>query len=305
VDTLHVVTPYFNPMRWKSRIRLYQAFEAHMLASGVHLTTVECAFGDRPFETGGTPGVNYVQTRTKSLCWTKENLINIGISRLPQDWKYVAWIDADIAFRKQGWASETVHALQQYDLVQPWSECYDLGPDDDHLQVHVSFCKLFHQRKPIVPSGQGGYCFAHPGYCFAATRTALEWLGGLIETAALGAGDHHMALALIGRVRDSVPGNISAGYMDPLLRWQERASKHICQNIGYLPATTIEHYWHGDKSKRKYVERWEIVTGNQFDPATDLKRNVWGVLELAGNKPKLRHDLDLYLRSRNEDATTL
>jgi hypothetical protein len=36
-----------------------------------------------------------------------------------------------------------------------------------------------------------------------------------------------------------------------------------------------------------------------------LKRNSFGVLELAGNKPQLRRDMDAYFRSRNEDATTL
>jgi len=32
---------------------------------------------------------------------------------------------------------------------------------------------------------------------------------------------------------------------------------------------------------------------------------VWGVLELAGNKPELRRDLDAYFRQRDEDANTL
>jgi hypothetical protein len=44
---------------------------------------------------------------------------------------------------------------------------------------------------------------------------------------------------------------------------------------------------------------------NQFEPAVDLKRNVWGVYELAGNKPQLRRDIDAYFRSRNEDANSL
>jgi hypothetical protein len=301
---LHVVTAVANPIRWNSRIRLYRRFEQHMLDSGVALTVVECAYGDRQFELTGNPHVNHVPVRAKTLIWNKENLLNLGLARLPQDWRYIAWIDADVTFRKSGWASDTVHALQQYDMIQPWSDCYDLGPHDDHLTVHRSFCRLVHQGKPIVPSGASGYEFAHPGYAWAATRRALTLVGGLIETAALGAGDHHMALALIGRVLESVPGGITAGYLRPLLLWQDRASRHVAQNIGFVPGT-IEHSWHGSKNKRAYVDRWAALTRNGFDPDTDLVRNTWGVFELAGNKPELRRDIDRYFRARDEDSNTI
>jgi hypothetical protein len=125
MDKLHVVTAVANPIRWESRIRLYRDFEQHMLDSGVRLTVVECAYGNRPFELAGNPHINHVPVRSKTLVWNKENLLNIGFSRLPDDWKYVAWIDADVQFRKDGWPGETVHALQQYDIIQPWSDCYE------------------------------------------------------------------------------------------------------------------------------------------------------------------------------------
>lgn len=303
-DLLDVVAVYANPIRWKSRYRLFEDFERHMMDSGVRLTTIECAHGERPFELAEDPRVNRVRVRAQTLLWNKENLINLAIARLPEDWKYLAWVDADIRFRKEGWAAETVQALQQYDIVQPWSDCYDLGPDDDHLAAHRSFCRLWHEGKPIVPAGQLGYAFAHPGYAWAVRRQTLDFVGGLIETAILGAGDHHMALALIGRVIDSVPSGISAGYLAPLLLWQQRAERQIARNIGYVPGT-IEHAWHGPKAGRRYVDRWTILVDNDFDPGPDLKRNLFGVIDLAGNKPRLRLDIDRYFRGRDEDATTL
>ena len=42
-----------------------------------------------------------------------------------------------------------------------------------------------------------------------------------------------------------------------------------------------------------------------FDPDADLKRNTSGVFEWTGNKPELRREFDLYLRSRNEDVNNL
>ena len=300
-DLLHVVTAYANPQRYVSRRLLFDRFARHMRDSGVSLTVVECAYGDRPFELHDAPGVTHVPVRAHSLVWEKERQLNLGIARLPADWKYVAWIDADILFRHPQWAVETVHALQQYDVVQPWSTCYDLGPDGEHLELHRSFCRQWLRGEPIGP---GPYTFAHPGYAWAATRGALEHLGGLIDTAALGASDHHMALALIGRARQSFPGGISEGYQRPILQWQDRAQRHVAGNIGCVPGT-IEHWFHGPKALRRYVDRWSILTRNGFDPSTDLKTNIWGLWELAGNKPALRRDINAYFAERREDDTTL
>ena len=310
-DLLHVVAVVANPIRWESRLRLYRQFEEHMLDSGVNLTTVECAYGERPFEIAARASVNLVQVRSRTLVWNKENLINIGISRLPADWKYVATADADIAFRRPGWATETVHALQQYDVVQPWSDAYDLGPNDEHIQHHKSFCHQWWHKQPICPEGSkfwnfdgGPYTYPHSGYVWGYTRSAIEWLGGMFEYAAMGAGDHHMALALVGKVERSVPGGVGASYLAHLKRWEARALHHINMNIGFVHGT-IEHSFHGRKVDRKYVDRWQMILEHEFDPDADLKRNSHGVLELACNKPALRRDLDEYFRLREEDVNTL
>lgn len=310
-DLLDVIGVYYNPVRWESRLRLHLDWERHMLDSGVRLTTVECQTGERPFELPDDPRINRVRVRTKTMLWNKERLINIGVSRLPDDWKYLCWCDADIEFRKSGWAAEAVQALQHYDIIQPWSDAYDLGPKDEHIQAHKSFCRMFWEGQPVVAQGPnwwkfdgGKYDYCHPGFSWAITRIAFEWLGGLIDWAILGAGDHHMALALVGQAWKSVPAGINPLYMKPLLNWQARALQHINLNIGFTYGT-VEHRFHGLKGSRKYIERWDIITKNNFDPSNDLKTNSFGVYELAGNKPQLRLDIDHYFRQRNEDLNVL
>jgi hypothetical protein len=308
-NQLTVVTAVANPARWKSRIELYRQFERHMLDSGVNLTTVECVYGDHAPEIAPAPGVKHVVVHASGVhkVWNKECLLNLGIAASPAA-KYIAAFDADITFRSKGWAQETLDALQHFHVIQPWSYCYDLGPHGEHLAAHRSFADLFFQKGHAGvhqgPNATGGYQFGHPGYAWAYTRQALEWLGGLIETAALGAADHHMALALVGRVNETIPGNLTDGYKRPLLQWQGRAAQHIAGHIGRLHGT-IEHGWHGSKDKRAYVSRWEILARNQFDPETDLKRNTYGVLELAGNKPRLSRDIHAYFHSRDEDANSM
>jgi hypothetical protein len=304
---LHVVCAVANPSRWDSRISLYKDFEQHMLDSGVKLTTVECEYGERNFQLHN-PHVNMVHVRASgsNLAWNKESLLNIGISRTPEA-QYIMTSDADIEFRHKHWAEETLHSLQHHHVVQPWSDCYDLGPNGEHLELHRSFCRLVFDKEKIVqgPNAKNGpYRFGHPGYAWAWTRQALDWLGGLIEVAALGAADHHMALALLGRVNDSIPGNMHPNYKTAMQVWQDRANNHISGNIGFTHGT-IEHKFHGAKKKRAYVERWDILARHNFDPVKDLKKNTHGVVELSGNKHGLRHDIHRYFTSRDEDANSI
>ena len=308
---LHVVAVYANPVQWKARVVLHKNFEDFMIAAGVSLTTVECAYGETPFVLEDRPGVNRVRVRSKTTVWNKECLINIGVSRLPDSWKYLMWCDADIMFRSPTWVTDTIHALQHYDVIQPWEDCYDLGPNGEHVQGHKSFLSQWWKGEPVVPTGPkfwkfsgGPYEYPHCGYAWAITRPALAHVGGLLEIGAMGAGDHHMALSLVGRGETSLPGWETPSYKTHVLRWQARAVQHINYNLGYIGGT-IEHYWHGKKADRKYLERWEMIKKWAFDPDTDLKRNTYGVLELACNKPGLQHDLQVYFRQRNEDSNTL
>ena len=219
-------------------------------------------------------------------------------------------------FRRPDWAVETVHALQLYDVVQPWSDAYDLGPNGEHLELHRGFARVLFEGGPVVPRGsgrdpgdgwwkhaQGPYHFPHPGYAWACTRQAYDWLGGLLDIGGMGSGDHHMALGLAGSAEWSLPGGVHPSYRRHVMRWQERALQHVNGNVGFVPGT-IEHGFHGAKPKRGYNTRWNMFTTHRFDPDEDLKRNADGVIELSGNKPALRRDFDRYLRARQEDANT-
>ena len=126
----------------------------------------------------------------------------------------------------------------------------------------------------------------------------------MIDRAVCGAADHHMALSLIGLAPFSLPGNVSDGYKRMVYEWQKRAEDNLARNLGCVPGTIL-HYFHGSKQKRNYVGRWDIITGNDFDPYTDLTSDWQGMLKLTGNKPKLRDQLRAYMRARDEDGTTV
>src|SRR5678809_704271 len=94
-DPLYVITTIFNAPRFRVRWKLYQDFKYWVEQSpAAKLYTVEVAFGDRAFVT--EPGPTTLQLRTTDELWLKERSLNLLAQRLPPDWKYVAWMDADV-----------------------------------------------------------------------------------------------------------------------------------------------------------------------------------------------------------------
>lgn len=304
---LYVVTAISNPVRYVKRYQLYRAFEKQMAYSGAVLFTAECAFGGREYEITDSSNPRHLQLRTSDELWHKENMLNLMIQRLPADWQYVAWIDADVTFVRPEWAQETLQALQHYDVVQPWSECMDLGPDGQLILQNghatlPSMMKQFVEGKgwnkddTVYYSKNGG----HSGYAWAARRSAIDTLGGLMDYSILGANDHHMARALMGTVATSFHHDITDSFKAEMYRWQERALE-LKHNIGYVPGTVM-HHWHGSKKHRRYNDRWKILVDNKFDPVTDIYKDRQGLWQLRGNKPQLRDDIRAYLKQRNEDS---
>lgn len=301
---LHVIAVISNPARYASRYELYRKFSEHMkLQPSVVLHTCELAFGNRPFE---IPEAE-LKLRSYDEIWHKENMINLMIQRLPSDWEYVAWIDADVEFTRKDWAVETIQQLQHYQIVQMFQNAIDLGPQGEFLSKANGFIWSYLTGQPRPKIGADGksygYTTWHSGYSWAARREAIDFLGGLYDVSILGSSDHLMAWGLVGK--NILPSQMSEGYHRSLQNWIDRAEKFIVRDVGYCPGTLI-HYFHGAKANRKYNSRWKILEQYKFDPDVDLKRDYQGVFQLDVDGSErmngFRDALREYFRSRNEDG---
>ncbi len=125
-------------------------------------------------------------------------------------------------------------------------------------------------------------------------------MGGLLEVGVLGSGDHHMLGAMIAKAGETCNRHLHPNYRAAVLAWQERATRVIEGDLGFVPGT-IMHNFHGPKANRKYHTRWEILVRHQFDPREDVTKNVQGVLELTTDKHQLRDDIRRYFSQRSED----
>jgi hypothetical protein len=312
---LHVVTAVINTRRYGSRYRLYNDFVAHMEAQGATVWTVECAFGERAFACTDASNPRHIQIRTRSEIWMKEALWNVGVSRLPADWKYCLFADADIAFTRPDAVNEIIQMLQHHPVVQPWSECLDLGPDYQIVGRHESFAWSHHCKRRKRHFGEGGYYYTspikggsvnawHPGFCVGLRREAFDQLGGFPSWAILGSGDNHLMWALLGEAFRSVHPNASAGYRKALAELETRA-KALRQDVGCVRGT-ITHGWHGKKRDRRYADRWKILVAHGFCPERHLKLDWQGLPQLRDRGDDacigLRDDIRRYMTARMEDS---
>jgi hypothetical protein len=319
---LHVLTVVMNPARYYSRYRLYHAFADMVEEAGGILYTVEVATRDRHFEVTDPHNPRHLQLRSPAVVWQKERALNVGIERLlPASWEYVATVDADVVYANPRWVDDTLHQLQLYPVVQMFSQCQDLGPTFELIgQSQRSFgWQHVHGGIPAKhkPNGHHGHGhhghdypgdyphrtpgLAHPGYAWAYRRSALSDLGNLGDVGILGSGDHQMAMALIGRVADSIHPKMHASYLDYWLTWQERAEHYVRRNVGYVNGLLLHHF-HGAKTNRRYGDRWQILTDERFDWSKDLKRDVQGLWALTERNHRLRDRIKQYFFERNEDS---
>jgi hypothetical protein len=310
-DSLNVITARFNPLSWDTPHRLYREWVEHMLDSGANLTVCELQYGDRPFICK-MPHINHIGVRAETFCWNKENLLNLAYKSLPKEVQYICWEDSDIRHRNSDWVQETVEALQHYRIVQPWTQCLDMGPNDEVISVHRSFGDLYLHGELVTLEDShlgwqctdGAYQYGHPGFSWACRRELLDQAGGLLEVALMGSADYHMALGVLGIAEASLLQHVSDSYRNHILAWQQRASRVVKGRLGAVKGT-IEHNFHGHKHNRQYLRRWDMFVKYAFDPATDIQYNTDGVIEWAGNKPQLEEDWREHMQARDEDVQTL
>lgn len=305
-DILYVVLPYFNFCGFVRRRELFVQFVNRISKQqNIKIVVVEAIHDSTP-----TPNESqlpkldgvYIHIRipVPAQLWVKESLINLAVQKLPFDWKYMAWVDADITFLQEDWVQRTINALDQDDVVQMFQTCVNMGPSEEAMKIDRSFAFMHRESgHPFHRTDKYGHW--HPGFAWACTHKAYLQMDGLLDIGILGSGDRHMALALIGHADWSAPGNIHPNYVQRLTEFQQRTQSQGL-TLGYVPGTIL-HHWHGRLQDRKYRERWDILTQLKYDPDKDVKYTVHRTLTFTEDGERLREPIKEYFVGRKEDNT--
>lgn len=308
---LHIILVISNPCNYKRRIQLAKDFINRIKKeSNVKLYIVELTFGNQEYQLTESTNPKHLQLNTNTdPLWHKENLINLGIQNLlPDNWKAVAWIDADIEFDNPHWVSDTLKLLNKYDVVQLFNIALDLDQHQDPQFVHFGFCYQYFQIKERTTNFNINInnnqtlellCRHHTGFAWAITKDAYEAMNGLYEFSIIGSGDFNFCLALINKAIYSLNNNSPQHYKDSIIEYQLNIKRNI--TFAYTPGI-IKHFYHGEKINRKYHNRWTILAKNKYDPFKFITKDNFGLLIPTKKCPKqLLIDIKNYFIERNED----
>ena len=294
---LHVIIVISNPCMYGKRFRLVNEFVRRMEYEEEHieLYIVELIYPRQKFTITNSSNPKHLQIHAETVLWHKENMINLGVRYLlPQNYQAFAWIDADIEFESATWALDTLKILNgTRDIVQLFSHCVDMDPDNNNLNIFNGFGYSFTKQKNYTTKGSD---YWHPGYAWAITQKAYESIGGLYDKGILGSGDNIMAMSLIGKVNHLHNKEYHPDYNQSMIDFQLKAR---FLRLGYTPGV-IRHHYHGTKENRKYTQRWQILMKHKFSPVTDLIYDSSGVLE-ATISESFKEDILRYFKERKED----
>jgi len=306
-DELWLITSYFNPNSYQTKLANYKRFERVIRKSKLNLLTVECAFDDMNFEL--SPFQNVLQVRTNSTMWQKENLLNLAIKHLPTSVNKVAWVDCDILFSNANWAIETAQLLDTVPIVQPYQKVIRLPQHHTYYRgegdMWDSFAYVW--RKHPQRHHTGNFrLHGHTGMAWAA-RVELLKTHGLYNGCISGSADHVMAHAMFGKFKDPCierilgPSKIRNKLFRYFLKWAYPFYEDVKGKIHFVPGQVL-HLWHGEIENRQYLERHKELREIGFDPYNDLRFDNNGVWEWNSNKKELHHWAKKYFQLRLEDG---
>ena len=299
---LYVILPYFNYVGWDNRaentIRFIQE-NIHLQSDGVKFVLMEGIYKNK-HQLNHVPKDIYkhMQLHVEHPIWIKENLINLAIQQLPEDWQYVAWIDADIFFTNTNWHHDARRLLNTHNMLQLFTSVVNVDKQSNLIE---NPCFAQHG---IAYSGS--LQWDHPGHAWAMHRSLHDKIGMLFDKCIVGGADTF--IAALGLAHGDANSKVFE-YMqnlkiaEPFLKYLvEYVSKFKDATVSYVNGTIL-HYYHGDVRKRKYVERQQILAHVKYDPAVHITYDAQGVLMInadAAHAKILIKNIMHYFESRRE-----
>ncbi|HML08370.1 MAG TPA: hypothetical protein VK430_09635 [Xanthobacteraceae bacterium] len=306
------ITSYFNPARYKRRLQNYRTFRTKLAAP---LVTMELSF-DGNFELKDGDADILIQISGGAIVWQKERLLNLAIRSVPSDVDNIAWIDCDVIFERSDWPDEAEAQLDNFEVVQLFSELVDLkseyGKNDvdyrDPVRRLSGLVSLINDRKirhsdvgPLLQGGQRDATGFSMGIAWAARRKVLEG-HGLYDAMIIGGGTRALIGTLYGQFQKIIEVfELNSARQAHYLKWARPYYEAVGDRVGHVPGR-IYHLWHGDRANRKILERHHMLAGFDFAPDADLTIGANGAWQWARSRPDLEQLMTSYFDSRAEDG---
>ena len=305
-DHLWAITSYFNPMGWRRRLANYRLFRERL---SIPLVAVELAYGP-DFELNQTDAEILLQVRGGDVMWQKERLLNVAVQALPPGCRNAAWLDCDIVFEADDWPERVSGLLDQFMIVQPFSQVHYLPRDwqSGDFRPAAAMSSASSAMFAMTSGVPIDECLSPPvvglkkGLSWAARRELLDQ-HGFYDARIIGGGDTLMACAFFGCGYETVfrRKHMNGRQQEHFLAWAEPVAKFVRGAAGVVEGNVF-HLWHGDFDARQFRKRDQDLSTFDFDPFEDIAVHASGCWRWNTSKPEMHDFLRGYFASRREDG---
>jgi hypothetical protein len=294
-----IVSCFFNPQNNPYRLLAFQKFYRSIYHLNYRI--IECTIGNSAPQLPHEP--NIIQVNSDSLLWHKETLLNKLISELPEKYKYVFWLDADILFTNYNWLVDSVEKLQAgANIIQPFEYCIHLEknqliPNASDPLLNLATAgktnKELDGKKKLWRSFSANYVaderisadhqydvHGHVGFAWGARREVLEKCP-LFDRALIGGGDHIIAHAAAGQIPHPCITKGFGDNIDEVENWSNEFYDAVRGKIAYTHGY-LHHIWHGNIADRQYLKRVREFT----DKTVQIKERDENGLHIAKGRDK-------------------
>lgn len=291
IGELAVVTCHFNWAGFRAPAANLRRFLRQMRAFKIPVYGMELQMKGRPFVTEGESNWTRLTVSPDHMLFQKEACINAIVAKLPPQFKFVAWVDADVEFTNHAWPDIAKALL----TVTPVIQLFDVAVWTDREGLANK------QRKSCVQTGMDRSWKGHPGFAWAARRELWTEYGGLYAQTPIGHGDTIFALAAMKQHMLDDHGMHHGVGINPVKHdlWKKRIGEFTKGQCLFVPGECW-HEWHGDLANRKYWERSTVLKNMDCEKHIAVDRD--GLLKWSSYAtPAMKEFVTNYFHQRKED----
>jgi len=232
---------------------------------------------------------NVFTYKTDSYMFYKENIINMLLDKIPEEFTKVCVMDADIMFQNKEWYDIISSSLNQLTICHPFKESVWL--DKRYKRIHLN--------KSIIetPGDDQDGSRGHPGFIWAFNK---EWLSSnkLYELSVIGGGDTIFASSILNLSQSKIW--LKESYSEYLKTFNQPTK------IGNADLTVF-HLYHGSIINRQYDSRNKLMMNllsfyNFTDVSQLVEKDEHGLLKWKDDcKQKCNEVLLTYFKNRKDD----
>jgi len=282
LSTFWIICPIYTANQEATQLlyQLHRNFRSYIQNYGINFQTVEVIFPGQDFQLTKPNNQPYdLQYKDEWIFAMRENLVNVGIKHLPDDWQFVSWVDQHIFWVDPYWFEKAIVLMSHYNIV------HLLNGNDFKNMTNGTDYSLRGAVKYYYEVGINYWRYVPQqwGLAWATNRETYEKLGGLLDICIGTKCDFYQAVTYTGIMFDKMTNN--EDFNNEIKKWQEHAIKVYDKKVGFLDSKVL-HFIHCMEGCRtsQYDQQIGLLYQHNYNPHTDLIRDKEGRLSLTNNK---------------------